>query len=75
MRVFDLIYRVKTLRVPFIWLVAVLAAALLGWTCSGCRVEYRTAADGTYAGLQVGPPAGPLDPQSVDRKLTTERPP
>lgn len=68
MRVFDLIYRVRELRVPFIWLVAVMAATLVGWVCSGCRLEYRTAANGTYSGVQVGPPAGPLDPKTSHAK-------
>lgn len=66
MRLFDLIYRVRTVRVPFLWLLAVLVATFTGWCVTGCRVEYRTATDGTYAAWQIAPPAGPLDPDTPE---------
>ena len=68
MGLFDLIYRVRTLRIPFLWLAAVLAATLAAWVCAGCRLEYRSAKDGTYAGLQIAPPAGPLDPNTPEQE-------
>lgn len=66
MRVFDLIYRVRTLRIPITWLIAVLGATLGAWVCSGCRLEYRMSTDATYTAVQVGPPAGPLDPEPAE---------